>query len=169
MIDRVVQGFRTALRQLRECDRHLLDFDVGERSITHRLGLYLQPLFPEWDVDCEYNRNGHDPKTVILPDRSDERLQRQTSTYPDIIIHRRGSNADNLLIIEAKKTRCSPRAHDFDRQKVEAYARDLNYQFGILVKIPTRQHRREAFHCRLYCNGNWTNLDAREERNNVDA
>ncbi len=163
MIDRVVQGFQTALYHLRERDRHLLDFDVAERSITHRLGLYLHPLFPEWDVDCEYNRNGHDPKTVALPDRSDARLQRQTSIYPDIIIHRRGSNADNLLIIEAKKIRCSPRAHDFDKHKVEAYARDLNYQIGILMKIPTRQQRQEEFHCRLYYNRVWTNLDVREE------
>jgi hypothetical protein len=158
MIGRVTQGFRTAVAQMLERDRHLLDYDAGERSITHRLGLYLEPLFPEWDVDCEYNRNGHDPKTVTLPDRSDPRVKRQTSTYPDIIIHRRGSNAHNLLIIEAKKTWCSPVAHAFDRQKVEAYAHDLNYQFGIVLKIPTRHHRNQEFSCELYHQSAWADL-----------
>lgn len=162
MIDRVVLGFQVAMGQLYEHDWYLLAHDVGERSITHRLGLYLEQLFPEWDVDCEYNRNGHDPKTVALPDRSDPEVQRQTSTYPDIIVHRRGSNAENLLIIEAKKTRCSPRAHAFDRLKVEAYARDLNYQFGILMKIPTRQPRNHECECEIYHQGVWADLLVRD-------
>lgn len=158
MIDMVVHNFRIALAELMQRDRHLLDYDVAERAITHKLGTYLQPLFPEWDVDCEYNRNGHDPKTVRLPARSDSQLLRETSTYPDIIVHKRGSNDSNLLIVEAKKIRCSQRAHEFDRRKVEAYARDLYYQAGILIKIPTGRNRRVPWHCELYYQGAWTDL-----------
>ena len=40
-------------------DRELLDVDANERSITHKLAEHLQREFPEWHVDCEYNRVGH--------------------------------------------------------------------------------------------------------------
>lgn len=28
--------------------------------------MHLADEFPDWDVDCEYNRNGHEPKTLNL-------------------------------------------------------------------------------------------------------
>ena len=40
-------------------DRELLAVDANERSITHKLAEHLQREFPEWHVDCEYNRVGH--------------------------------------------------------------------------------------------------------------
>lgn len=42
---------------LYEWDYHLLENNVSERSIAHKLGCYLQLLFNDYDVDCEYNRN----------------------------------------------------------------------------------------------------------------
>lgn len=38
-------------------DLYLIRHSVHERSLTFRLGFYLQQLFPDWDVDCEYNKN----------------------------------------------------------------------------------------------------------------
>ena len=32
-----------------------LNNDASERSIVHRLAMYLQKLFPDYHVDCEYN------------------------------------------------------------------------------------------------------------------
>lgn len=44
-----------ALGELRNRDLFLLANDVHEQSITHRLAMYLQSLFPLHNVDCEYN------------------------------------------------------------------------------------------------------------------
>lgn len=38
-------------------DGYLLEKNIYERAITHKLAEHLQELFPEWNVDCEYNRN----------------------------------------------------------------------------------------------------------------
>lgn len=52
------------LEKLVTLDGHLLEIDVSERAITHRLGMYYQDLFSVWDVDCEYNRHFNLPKDV---------------------------------------------------------------------------------------------------------
>ncbi len=36
-------------------DQHLLEFDLNERTISHRFAVHLQQRFPGWDVDCEYH------------------------------------------------------------------------------------------------------------------
>ena len=47
-------------------DRELLDVDANERSITHKLAEHLQREFPEWHVDCEYNRVGRETKRLAV-------------------------------------------------------------------------------------------------------
>ena len=41
-------------------DKHLLQVEASERSITHKFAEALQQVFRNWHVDCEYNRVGHD-------------------------------------------------------------------------------------------------------------
>ncbi len=57
---------RQAIQVLLEKDRLLLELNVNERSITHKLAEYLQVEFPGCHVDCEYNRDGHDTKELEL-------------------------------------------------------------------------------------------------------
>src|SRR5271165_7265202 len=61
-----------AVRQLFEPDAYLLQVDANERSITHRLALYLTPHFPDWDIDCEYNRCGDLPKRLMRYSKTSE-------------------------------------------------------------------------------------------------
>ena len=51
----VESALKAALECLSVNDQHLINVRRNERSITHRLGLYLQILFPLWHVDCEVN------------------------------------------------------------------------------------------------------------------
>ena len=51
-----------ALSELLVNDRDLLSIDANERSITFRFAMYLQRHFPDWTVDCEYNRDGAEPR-----------------------------------------------------------------------------------------------------------
>jgi hypothetical protein len=83
----------------------------------------LRPHFAEWDVDCEYNRDGHEIKRV------DGNI-----VVPDIIVHHRGT-PDNLLVIEVKKS--NTRAPDEeDIAKLHSYREsDLRYQNGLFLKL----------------------------------
>lgn len=47
---------KCCLQTLRRLDKILLDINVNERTITHKLAEYLQQHLPEFNVDCEYNR-----------------------------------------------------------------------------------------------------------------
>ena len=58
----------------------------------------------------------------------------QGTVYPDVIIHQRGSEEHNLLVIEAKK---SGNSGDGDRQKVRAYMRHLGYEYGLFLRFDT--------------------------------
>src|SRR4051812_38575864 len=81
-----------AIKALLEEDADLFRRDVNERTIAAHLCDHLRPLFPGWNVDPEYNRDGHSVK------RADGHI-----VVPDIVIHRRGTR-DNLLVIELKKS-----------------------------------------------------------------
>src|SRR5438445_13522965 len=101
----VAQKLERAIQKLTEHDLELLARDVNERSITHRLARYLQQEFPDMHVDCEYNRYDIEAKWLDfypLDARADDTEAR--TVFPDIIVHKRGPEGPNLLVIEAKKS-----------------------------------------------------------------
>lgn len=53
-----------SLRKLIKDDYYLLEKEVNERSVTHKLAEHLQLLSPEWNIDCEYNKNLNNQKTL---------------------------------------------------------------------------------------------------------
>jgi hypothetical protein len=126
-----------ALRRLLDSDSLLLEIDVNERSITHRLALYLQECLPQLHVDCEYNRDGIDPKRIqhlgLYPD--DEDTDAKTA-FPDIIAHIRGTR-ENYLVIELKKT-TNHTGMDVDFAKLRGYKKNLNFMFALFIELRTR-------------------------------
>jgi hypothetical protein len=117
-----------AVERLKEKDGHLLEFDVSERALTHRLANYLEELFgEEWHVDVEYNRHFDDPKKLNLRPRTtfDDDTTART-VFPDIVIHKRGTDDSNLLVLEIKKV---DRGEDFDydADKLRAFRKELGY------------------------------------------
>jgi hypothetical protein len=103
--------------------------------VSHRLALYLETVLPdEWNVDCEYNRNLARVKGLHPPPDPITWLDTKAKTvYPDIIVHKRGTR-DNLLIIEMKKSAVGE-ASDFDRDKLRAYT-GLGYRYTLGAFIP---------------------------------
>lgn len=92
-----------ALSRLMLRDSHLLTVDASERSITHQLAVHLMEQFPGYDIDCEYNRDGFDVKRLELAERRTRDDDTEAVTvFPDIVVHLRGHNNDNLLVIEVK-------------------------------------------------------------------
>lgn len=129
-----------ALERVAEEDADLLEYDVNERTITHKLGVHLrEEVGEEWDVDVEYNRVGEDDVSKAVPmeylkskipdDVDPEDLDAKT-VYPDIIVHKRGEPYENLLLIEAKKSESSG---EYDREKLTAYVEELEYECGVFV------------------------------------
>ena len=113
----------------------LLKVDAHERSITHRFAIYLQENFTKLDVDCEYNRDGIIPKVLNIPISSSTTDDTQAKTvFPDIIIHKRGTNK-NLLVIEAKKSSSRSSEARLDEEKLNAYITQLHYRFGLFIKF----------------------------------
>ena len=128
----------SALNQLLENDSYLLQVDANERSITHRLAMYLQCELRDWHVDCEYNRNGEVSKCLMdePADSTDGSL-----VYPDIIVHRRGQYLQspcNYLVVEAKKDTSARSASD-DIDKLSRFQRDprYRYQYALFIEFST--------------------------------
>jgi hypothetical protein len=133
----VMARVSAAIKRLFEEDVQLLRIDVNERSISHRLALHLQHEFPEWDVDCEYNRKQHnDVKRLDLPVGSVSSNDTDAKTvFPDIIIHRR-TKPDNLLVIEIKKT-TSRVSCEADFRKLAAFKSQLGYSYALFLRFAT--------------------------------
>lgn len=174
-------------------DRYLLENNLNERAITHKLAEYYQLLFREWNVDCEYNRNLGKPKELTIDpkqllaqmagrlsklapeinrrlrdDISEEEIKElekqlkdpkieyveeldlylfllsikdeviQKTIYPDIIIHKRGTK-ENLIVIEAKKSTNKNRVSRFyDLLKLATLTTlpEYKYRQGVFIDIP---------------------------------
>ena len=132
----IEDALEASLDKLILAEREIITNDINESSISHRLANYLEPHFPGWNVDCEYNRNHDDPKRLQIQRRNIESDDTQATTvFPDIIIHRRGTD-DNLVVIEMKKT-TSQESDSYDIGKLNAFKEQLGYQFAIFIKVRT--------------------------------
>jgi hypothetical protein len=151
-----------AYKQFIKNDFYLLHVKANERSITHKLAEYLQIEFPEYHVDCEYNKNKIKEKTVPpweakinelveelgkqdTPDKRKKKIkelmENGVSVYPDIIIHRRGTE-DNFIVIEAKK---STNKSGDDEGKLKTYKEYLHYQNAYFIVFPSERHELRYF------------------------
>jgi hypothetical protein len=126
-----------AAESLLKHDGYLLTCDVNERSVTHKFAEHLQREFPEWNVDCEYNRDRHDTKRLHLPARRDiknDDLHAKT-VFPDIIVHRRGTD-ENIVVIEVKKS-TNPESDERDITKLAAFKEELGYRVALFFRFVT--------------------------------
>jgi hypothetical protein len=134
--EEINHALNEALRTLLEKDAYILSMDINERSISHKLAVYLEPFFTEWSVDCEYNRNHDDPKKLEIQRRNVSNDDTQARTvFPDIIVHKRDTD-ENLLVIEMKKT-TNQENDAFDLHKLNAFRSQLRYMFGVFLKVRT--------------------------------
>ena len=93
-------------------ETHLFEKDLGERTLTHRLAVYLENQFTGWEVDCDYSRLGE--RTLRMPKGSIVSTDDHNgkSVYPDIVVHQRAI-PNNLLAVEVRKeSNHQPPEHD---------------------------------------------------------
>jgi hypothetical protein len=129
-----------ALDKLYKRDDYLISNDisgtekhVGERAIVFRLGIYLEEVFrsdsefAKYNLDIEYNRNIGQIKQ--LPEHNNR-------VYPDLIVHKRGSQELNILVIEIKTW--WNQDISLDREKLNAFTDRsgiYKYKFGLSITI----------------------------------
>lgn len=90
---------------------------LTEWNLAHHLACLLEGLFPFLDCDIEITKGHFDNKR------------------PDIIIHKRGNNDNNILVIEMKRGASSKELEE-DREKIRnGWFKRLHYQFGAIVNI----------------------------------
>lgn len=113
-----------AICDLLKHDRDLLKLDVHERTITGKLADHLRTRFLGWDVDVEYNRDGHQVK------RANDDI-----VVPDVIVHRRNT-PDNLLVVEVKKSTSAVSDND-DLDKLACFksSPNLAYRHALFIKF----------------------------------
>jgi hypothetical protein len=146
-------------------DRTLLNREAHERSITSKLASYLMFLFPNHFVDAEYNREGFGRESM--------RIGIGDYATPDILIHGRGVQEHNLLVIEAKKKRENdstqksleiqglrppPLQWNRDIERIFEMIERHHYHFGLFLFF-----RREGIH--RGCELTWFNRS--EESDNI--
>src|SRR3954466_2382918 len=129
-----------ALREFYARETHLLEKDLGERALTHRLAVHVEKQFPGWDVDCDYNRLGE--RTLRLPKgtiiSTDDEIGK--SIYPDIVVHQRGI-PNNLLAIEVRKA-SNHQPPEHDQHKLRGLTDPhlwFAYRIGIFLTLAKKQ------------------------------
>ena len=131
-LDKVV----SAVTEFYAREAFLLEKDLGERTLTHRLAVQVEKQFPGWEVDCDYNRLGE--RTLRLPKGTivgtDDTSGK--SVYPDIVVHQR-EIPDNLLAIEVRKA-INHQPPDHDQRKLRALTDPhlwFAYRIGVLLTL----------------------------------
>ncbi|WP_338828664.1 hypothetical protein [Bradyrhizobium sp. 27S5] len=121
-----------AIEEFYAQETFLLERDLGERTLTHRLAVYVERQFSGWQVDCNYDRLGE--RTLRLPRGStistDDHLGK--SIYPDIVVHQRDI-PNNLLAIELRKDG-NHQLLEHDQRKLQALT-DPNVWFAYAIGV----------------------------------
>lgn len=139
-------------------DRDLIQRNANERTVVANIYCKTNSILNEKQnitqelenlgIDIEYNRNYANPKRVYEKCSScqktncfiKERNLEHTISSPDMIIHQRGSNEDNQVVIEYKKTsNVNAQERDADKAKLIYFTcqqpflhhEDENYQYHI--------------------------------------
>jgi hypothetical protein len=125
-----------ALREFYAHETWLLENDLGERTLTHRLARDIEKQFSGWEVDCNYDRLGE--RTLRLPHgtivSTDDHLAK--SVYPDIVVHQR-EIPNNLLALEVRKA-SNHQPVEHDQHKLQALTDPhlwFAYRIGVLLML----------------------------------
>ena len=128
---------KCALKKLISKDLYLIQKNLKEECINHRLAVYLEEGIKnsnlDFRIDVEYDKSIDEKKKECLNGKP---------MRPDIIIHERGHNEKNILAIEAKKGYIEKH----DREKIKDLLDCYEYDYGCLISyFPERDYLKYIF------------------------
>lgn len=150
--------FHQAVNDFVENETELFYVEVSERTLSSKLACYLSECFSDWDVDCEYNRLGSMGQRKLI-NQSKEKFKKEkaagiiptqittleelvksnlgVSVFPDIVVHHRTHEFENLLIVEIKKANNPDVGLGWDEFKIRFFIEVLRYKAGVFVVFNT--------------------------------
>ncbi|HKY21990.1 MAG TPA: hypothetical protein VJM31_12300 [Vicinamibacterales bacterium] len=135
--DDIDRRIRRSMARVLDNDLWVLQHGPSERAVAHRLAVYLEQEFSGWSTDCEYNRQGDEGgrKKAVL-----SAYELPKAVDPDIIVHRRGPDGPNLLVIEVKPASGDDNDKEHDRQKLQAYLeKPHSYAFAVFLTYECKE------------------------------
>lgn len=155
MIFELNKKILSSLYQVYVNDEYLIEFEpdedmddhndtkhhVGERAVVFRFAHYLQNEINAdngiegYSVDCEFNRNTKDLKKLPLPHKTNNK-EGSDLVIPDVVVHYRGTNDYNLLVMEFKTYWNTDQSHDEDKIIGFTSQNDVyKYKYGVTVLL----------------------------------
>jgi hypothetical protein len=136
-ITEIKESITQALAKVYECDISLIERRAHERSIAFRFGLYFSQIIAQTSfgtdadltIDFDYNRNLEHVKNM-------EGFHPVFGVMPDVILHHRGFNDKNVVVIEFKgywsgNGRDDAKLRGFTHQELN----DYHYGLGVFVRL----------------------------------
>lgn len=138
-IKQLDDAIERALDEVYMKDLYLIENQVHERTIVARFCIYFQQAlvstdFANYNLDFEYNKNHSDPKRTV---------NFRYGTYPDVILHQRGSNKENILIIEFKTWWKSNTRKDIEKL-IDFTEHHEQYKYSMGYSIVFKRARNEV-------------------------
>lgn len=128
----IKERVKVAVNKLLREDGELLRNNTSEQAVTHRLAVHIASILPKWHVDCEYNRDMETIKRLKYSLSENGNIA-ERSVIPDIIVHKR-ETANNLLVVEVKKSTNSE-PDDADLRKLQAFHEQLGYEYAVFFRF----------------------------------
>ena len=169
---KIIQKVNRSIRQLLKNEQANLKRNISERNLSSHLAFYLKRRFNEFDIDPEYNGSidyktnykkgleiAEDKIKRIKKEKNDNNFYRIT---PDIIIHKRCIDEENLVVIEVKKDVSKANEKEYDFIILEELTRDhlgnrYNYKLGIALELDTGENTGD-YKIRYFQNGGEVDL-----------
>jgi len=132
----LIELLKEAVEECYKEDNLLIEHHMEQASVA-RIFYYCQNLINnderfvclrKYNLDCEFNKNCWNSKATP---------HCENGTRPDMILHKRGTNNHNLLIVEFKSEKGLIRTVCNDLIKLKDFTSPdiYNYQLGVFVKL----------------------------------
>ena len=124
-----------ALNRLVRDDLDLFELRLCERALQFKIAHYMAQshlIQAPLTVDCEYNRHHADEKRLELFGTG-----RRTKVFPDILVHQRNSDANNLIVLEIKRV---GQRLARDQETLRAFSVQLHYAHAGQVIVGRRRN-----------------------------
>ncbi|MDR2976773.1 MAG: hypothetical protein LBV19_05615 [Streptococcaceae bacterium] len=141
--DLLLTFVREAISEFYIRDYHLIENQAHERSVVGRIFHYMETLLvpdskykdiSHLNLDIEYNRNDKNQSNAKHTKDIDS-----IHTYPDTILHSRGNNNHNTLVIEYKlSSNSSSDGNESDIRKLKGFTKqsgDYCYNLGLGIRL----------------------------------
>ncbi len=137
--DTIQRAVRSALSELVRKDSDLLEVHGHELSHVHRFGVYLEGVLGGHltlyglTIDMDYDRHGQLQKVLVMQPELGRMDRAEGSRFrPDLIVHHRGDDERNALVVEWKKN-AGREDIELLRDRVLRVKQIYGYMLGMLV------------------------------------